>query len=71
MRAVAEVPAAVLKEYETYRLMRLFRLSHPRQLAELPASLVLWAPQFERVENEARAAKSSAPAPEGVSRIGG
>lgn len=70
MRAVADVPAAVLDTYETYRLMRLFRLQHPDQLRELPAQLVLWAPRFDQVENEARAAKSSGP-PEGVSRIGG
>lgn len=35
--------------------MRMFGLTHPDQVDELPADFVLWALEFDRVESEARA----------------
>jgi hypothetical protein len=35
--------------------MRMFGMTHPDQVDELPADFVLWALEFDRVEGEARA----------------
>ena len=56
MRSTADVDPAVLATYETFKLMQLFRLTHPDQLRALPAPLVVWGQKFEQIEHEARAA---------------
>lgn len=49
------MPAPTVRLLETYRLMKLFGLQHPDQIKALPAALVDWAPQFDRIEREVQA----------------
>lgn len=42
------------EDYATYRIMRLFHMTHPDQVDDLPMGFADWALQFHRVEEEVR-----------------